>query len=276
MEQAPLFNTINFVAPGKLSTYSSALNLTVALTPVKSFLCPSDPTPVNVPDDKNPPNNFGVSCYGYVCGDWYVSSLSSATTVGPQNRSAFSPNYSRTLAAFTDGLSNTMLSAESQVGRLQFRDCQAASATNSSFGGMTPTSVPLDYASSKGFIASTGPSCRKRGRLGLTRWANGGVYYSGVTTALTPNTKINVSPQTLTVAPYTGQTATGPWDLVSVDDNNGGPTYAALTASSYHPGGANVLFGDGSVRFVKDSVNWQTYRALGTVSGGEVISADAY
>lgn len=46
--------------------------------------------------------------------------------------------------------------------------------------------------------------------------------------------------------------------------------------SSYHPGGANVLMTDGSVRFLKDSTNIQTIWALGSCAGGEVISADAY
>ncbi len=45
---------------------------------------------------------------------------------------------------------------------------------------------------------------------------------------------------------------------------------------SLHPGGANFAFADGSVRFVKESVNLATYRALGTRAGGEVISADQY
>jgi prepilin-type N-terminal cleavage/methylation domain-containing protein/prepilin-type processing-associated H-X9-DG protein len=49
-----------------------------------------------------------------------------------------------------------------------------------------------------------------------------------------------------------------------------------IAAASYHPGGVNILFGDGSVRFVKNSVNYATWYALGTRSGGEVLSSDAY
>jgi prepilin-type processing-associated H-X9-DG protein len=90
------------------------------------------------------------------------------------------------------------------------------------------------------------------------------VYYSGITTAVPPNTKI--------VPPGWGK----PFDWVSIDENNGGPTYASLDATSYHPGGVNALFCDGSVRFIKDTTNGATWRALGTIGGGEVISADAY
>jgi prepilin-type N-terminal cleavage/methylation domain-containing protein/prepilin-type processing-associated H-X9-DG protein len=45
---------------------------------------------------------------------------------------------------------------------------------------------------------------------------------------------------------------------------------------SKHPGGANVGLGDGSVRFMKDSVDRSVIRALGTRAGGEVIGADQY
>jgi prepilin-type processing-associated H-X9-DG protein len=43
-----------------------------------------------------------------------------------------------------------------------------------------------------------------------------------------------------------------------------------------HPGGANVLLGDGSVRFIRESINLLTWAALSSRSNGEVISADAY
>jgi prepilin-type processing-associated H-X9-DG protein len=49
------------------------------------------------------------------------------------------------------------------------------------------------------------------------------------------------------------------------------PTYAAVTARSYHPGGINVALMDGSVRAVNSGITLQVWRALGTRGGGEPI-----
>jgi prepilin-type processing-associated H-X9-DG protein len=49
-----------------------------------------------------------------------------------------------------------------------------------------------------------------------------------------------------------------------------------LPPSSYHPGGVNVLFGDGSVRFMKESTALTVWRALSTRNGGEVVSNSDY
>jgi prepilin-type processing-associated H-X9-DG protein len=45
---------------------------------------------------------------------------------------------------------------------------------------------------------------------------------------------------------------------------------------SRHPGGVNSLFGDGSVHFMKNTINAKTWVQLGSINGGEVISADQY
>ncbi len=47
-------------------------------------------------------------------------------------------------------------------------------------------------------------------------------------------------------------------------------------ARSRHPGGLNALFGDGSVRFIKNSINMPIWLGLNTIAGGEIVSADAY
>jgi prepilin-type processing-associated H-X9-DG protein len=47
-------------------------------------------------------------------------------------------------------------------------------------------------------------------------------------------------------------------------------------ARSYHPGGVNLLFCDGHVAFIKDSVNLLTWQAISTRGGGETVSGDAY
>ena len=81
--------------------------------------------------------------------------------------------------------------------------------------------------------------------LGLGR--NGGIY----THIMTPNT----------------------WSCVT---NNQDMNGALLTASSRHSGGVNVLFVDGSVRFIKDSVAIGPWWALGTIANAEVVSSDSY
>jgi prepilin-type N-terminal cleavage/methylation domain-containing protein/prepilin-type processing-associated H-X9-DG protein len=49
-----------------------------------------------------------------------------------------------------------------------------------------------------------------------------------------------------------------------------------LSSRSRHPGGVNVLLGDGSVRFIKDSISLDAWKALSSRAGGEVVSSDTY
>ncbi len=56
------------------------------------------------------------------------------------------------------------------------------------------------------------------------------------------------------------------WDCMNLAQQKG-----YLAARSYHPGGVNVLYCDGSVRFVEDDINWSPWRALATRAGEEII-----
>jgi prepilin-type processing-associated H-X9-DG protein len=49
-----------------------------------------------------------------------------------------------------------------------------------------------------------------------------------------------------------------------------------LSPSSFHPGGVNVLIGDGSVRFVRETIALNVWRGLSTRNGGEVLSGSDY
>jgi prepilin-type N-terminal cleavage/methylation domain-containing protein/prepilin-type processing-associated H-X9-DG protein len=63
-------------------------------------------------------------------------------------------------------------------------------------------------------------------------------------------------------------------------ETNPGPCHTNCTNAnevfSFHPGGANNLFADGSVRFIKETTAIQVYANLISRAGGEIISADAY
>jgi prepilin-type N-terminal cleavage/methylation domain-containing protein/prepilin-type processing-associated H-X9-DG protein len=61
-----------------------------------------------------------------------------------------------------------------------------------------------------------------------------------------------------------------------LDEKNAGIYYRSCGYKSRHSGGANFLMGDGSTRFIKQSINYQVYNGLGSAAGGEVIAADQF
>lgn len=58
--------------------------------------------------------------------------------------------------------------------------------------------------------------------------------------------------------------------------NSGEPPKGAWTATSNHPRGVNVLFADGHIHWIKNTINISVWRALGTRNGGELIPSDSY
>src|SRR5262249_23373281 len=199
----------------------------------------------------------GPTNYGFCLGDWYVFA---GPDGGPITRSAFGPNLSRHWASFTDGLSQTMLMAEVKNWTINIRDCGVVSRINDPFNVPGPDADPKTVAPEY-----EGSACSYRIE-GHCEWPEVAVHHIGMTTAWPPNK----------------QTPGGPGyavpdvDLNSRRERIGGPTFAAVTSRSYHPGGVNILLGDGSVRFIKSTVDGMVWRALGTGPCGEGICSDGY
>jgi prepilin-type processing-associated H-X9-DG protein len=111
--------------------------------------------------------------------------------------------------------------------------------------------------------AKLGPNTNDN--TGHTEWPDGRVHHSGMTTFFAPNT----------IVPYEHNGETYDIDFNSLQEGKSAtqPTYAAITARSYHPGGMiNVVMLDGSVHSISDAIDLVTWRQLGTVRGGELVT----
>jgi prepilin-type processing-associated H-X9-DG protein len=91
------------------------------------------------------------------------------------------------------------------------------------------------------------------------RWGGGMMGYSMFNTVMTPNGGGQYN-----------------WNGCRVDCCVQMQAAHYLPATSNHAGGVNVLSCDGSVKFVKNTIAYPTWWALGTRAGGEVIGSDAY
>lgn len=250
MEQGAMFNALNFI-----NDHRSFQNSTVVGSAVDFFACPSD---VNMAGQTPFPSgvNARITSYGVNGGDWFAWNGFNL----PNPRSPFGPNMSRRLAEFTDGTSSTIVASDVKALQpfcnLGGPFANITDPTNPPSPIADPYTIAPEYNSGK---CSTVPP-----GTGHTAWVDGNTQETGFTTAWPPNKVI------------LNATSGADLDIQTKLVTQGGPTFAAITARSYHPGGVNVLFADGSVRFIKSSVSPPTWRGLGTVSGGEVLSSDSY
>ncbi len=251
LEGDPLYNAAN------LHVFKEdPANTSVVAISISAYICPSEVRPLAFPHDYG---FAGVVDYGVSQGDWFVWGGFN----GPQNRSAFGPNRSRRLAEFTDGLSQTMLAAEVKTNQAS-SNCRHTTLPSVNDPNAIPSPTADPYMVAPEYDNG---ACVTQNQFEFhTEWSDGNVHAAGFTTAWPPNKVI------LGRLAYPGYDL----DLNGRNEEDGGPTFAAINARSYHPGGVNVLLGDGRVRFVKSTVNGLVWRALGTVAGGEVVSGDAF
>ena len=219
-----------------------------------TFICPSEVNDrVRVDASGNPltyPQN-----YGFNFGTWLV--FDPATGEGGDG--VFFPNSHLTTAAILDGTSNTLGAAEVKAFTSYFRNTVDP-------GPAVPLSPAALAAWAPGADFKLGPSINQN--TGHTEWADGRVHHSGITTVFAPNTF---------VAYVHSDGRTYDIDYNSQQEGRSAiqRTYAAVTARSYHPQVVNVLLMDGSAKGLSEAIDLQTWRALGTRAGAEVICGPA-
>ncbi|MBM4097582.1 MAG: DUF1559 domain-containing protein [Planctomycetes bacterium] len=212
----------------------------IAKMRIPTYMCPSE---INDKARVTPNITYYPLNYGLNQGTWFVYD-----PVGAKGGDgAFAPNLKARPAEFLDGLSNTLGASEVKAYQPNVWDTLKPATLN--------VAAPATPAALLAFAGGTFDS------NGHTEWVEGDVHETGFTTTFSPNT----------IVPYTSGGQPYDIDLTSMRDGESvtAPTYAAITARSFHSGVVNVLMMDGSTRTVSNAVLQATWRALGTRAGGE-------
>jgi prepilin-type N-terminal cleavage/methylation domain-containing protein/prepilin-type processing-associated H-X9-DG protein len=275
MEQSTVYNAANFyfgaggaqTDDGIAMPHAGATNHTAFVTKIPSFVCPSDsdqtPYPYGTGAGQSL-NGYNQTSYGGSFGTfdifhWYCGcppgppfggSCPDANSPEIKSDGAFMKGYLVRLQAIQDGLSNTIFVGEAS----RYKN--------------DPDAVMMFYS-----------------RVGW--WATSLAGTSRPSALFSTVPRINAPFQVNDEAGFPGQiSVTGDvnsWLYVSTPDYR---QLGQFGFRSFHPGGANFAFGDGSVHFLKETIdmgspvyanlNIGVYRRLSTIAGGEVISSDGY
>ncbi len=273
LDQTPVYNSINMMI-GVYGTSggwqgvpfsSAAIQATAITTTIQTFLCPSDPWPGASAFSCSgcPPMSFGIPP---VQKNFAAFNYCTNIGLGPRvmsfsvmNGPAYILGWGQTVspATFTDGMSSTVIYSEFVKGPA------APPPTNDFLGTVFtgPNIYPVGVNPSIGVNPYpdyyNAQLCSNSALTFYTGW-KGQQWIQGDQTAYShtqlPNRRACI---------YTYGWASPSWSTM-------------VGASSLHPGGVNVAMADGSVHFIKNSVNYVTWYALATANGGEVIDQGSY
>jgi prepilin-type N-terminal cleavage/methylation domain-containing protein/prepilin-type processing-associated H-X9-DG protein len=286
MEQTPLYNSMNqtytleWLYKGPF-TGPNPVEMTVHKASVATLLCPSDgvtnsasgapsvtyqcgnfnyvanaghPRNILLPGD--PPNTGNLPQSSGIIS---MSQMYAGTYWCDTAASAANTNVSVTLASITDGTSNTAAVSESLVN-------EGAGASNDKRRNLNYTAAGLIDARDHPSIAALAVvQDGLAGPINYQPWS----IYKGHTWAYTDSWQKHVYAHLL--PPNSAPIDTYHYDTFRCQEGDSG-----TNPTSNHPGGVNVSFMDGSVHFIKNSVNLQTWWYMGTRGRGEIVSSDSY
>jgi prepilin-type N-terminal cleavage/methylation domain-containing protein/prepilin-type processing-associated H-X9-DG protein len=251
LEQRNLYDAFNMAQ----DLTSPVTNATARHNQIQAFLCPSDPSSGSYQDPSliagqpavamGRSNYFGnLGAYGWVY-DTYNGWTKDQGLTG-----VFAYGSSTSLAAILDGASNTALFAEIKRGARDGHDSLDVSIVPPQLWGLGNPAINTNNVSPTSKACSnTYPNPYNFTGLQFQR----GFFITALYThTITPN--------------YPARDCI---NLPTLDQGH-------LASRSYHPGGVNVALADGSVRFIKDSISPLVWKAVGTRSGGEVMSAGSF
>jgi prepilin-type N-terminal cleavage/methylation domain-containing protein/prepilin-type processing-associated H-X9-DG protein len=231
-------------------TASAASQPAVIRQRVATYFCPSDPndrlstepvaTPISIP-----PTYPATYAAGW--GDWFTWNDTGLGGNGAFAAVAYPRQQGVRMLDIKDGASNTVGIAEVKA----FTPYLARGGTIPP----APPATPADLLALGGTLKAAGAH---------TGWAIGFGPYTELSFVFPPNTPVLYR---------------NPADGIAYDVDWVGGTgisYSAITARSYHSGGVNALFLDGSVRFVTNAIPQATWRALGTRNGGEAVDGSTF
>jgi prepilin-type processing-associated H-X9-DG protein len=249
------------------------VNSTVTLSQISSYICPSDTSGpgafkygTNYDASIGPQFNFNAGT-----NTTAVNSTGGLSTITSGNSGAgvgmFACLTCYGIQDVTDGTSNTVAFSEALIGDnnlvttngAEYYNCQAwPSGSNGGLGSgidmvpMTATGLSNlnTYITTCNTVRASGATTAQ-GNDRNSLWASGRCVQGPVFAMLTPPN-------------FTG---------TDCDFSAGG---GMMAARSRHSGGVNTMMGDGSVRFVKSTINQSTWWFIGTKAGGETVSSDSY
>jgi prepilin-type N-terminal cleavage/methylation domain-containing protein/prepilin-type processing-associated H-X9-DG protein len=239
VEQGSMFNAVNFC-----SSYNNVANETVISKFISVYACPADPNVQYDIDNTTIGLRQGNYMVNWGNATYSQDAFNNPYTTGPALKvtfagAPFTLDKAYGLESITDGTSNTLLMSE----------------VIACVPGNNNGTVVQDH---RGMIFNDDYNC------------------SMFMTYTAPNSKTPDLVPGYCVYPYQNNPVCTPPNTTANVANPTGSMPAFNTARSYHSGGVNAVFSDGSVKFIKDSINLPVWQALSTTRGNEVIASDAY